>query len=890
MVNGHATWLLRTGNPQKELALTNDLGISPTLARILVGRGIDTPAAVREFFDISWEKVPSPWLLEDMKTAATRLAKAIECRETVGIYGDYDVDGVTATALLVQVIRDLGGLATYYIPRRGEEGYGLHQEALAELASHTQLVVTVDCGITAMAEAEFARDKGLDLIITDHHQPGEVLPKALAIVNPNRPDCQYPTKELAGVGVAFKLAHAVALLVTQNTQAADEIVLPYLDLVALGTVADVVPLRGENRTLVHMGLERFARVSTGLGALVEVAGLGDKELSVGSLAFGLAPRINALGRLDDASVAVRLLLTQDAQEARQLAETLDATNRERQAIEARVTEEAMTKVEKEIDLEKDWAIVLASPQWHPGVIGIVASRLVEKYHRPTILISLAEEPGRGSGRSIEGFDLHKALQSLGSMLERYGGHKMAAGLSVRHEVIPRLRQGFGEIARAELTKENLVPKLRIDAKVGLDEINEGLLEELNRLAPYGVGNPQPILMAEALAMQKSFLVGKNRTHLKLLVSEGDRQANITQSQFEAIGFRMAERLDLVEEALQVDLAFQPQLNVWNGRTSIDLILKDLRLPKQELRQRYLDLSLDHYQEVVGKVSGLVPRHPMDMDDVKGLKPVAHRREVIDWRDNLDKGAVLSQVFSMDGISLLYVATPAYAMALAKRLTQARAYRGRVGIFYHRMPQEAGATLEKALQQGELSLVITAELAKESLAQYFRRLVLYHLPLDPTAFRYGWEFDTPELCLAYTSVDVDRYQKALRGQFPGREELAKLYVALANAGAFTQLVQVSRGWCDELGLCLDWTGICQALRVFSDLSLVEVDEPTSWEKADTVWVTLLPSPENKLDLTRSISYNECVKHRDYLDHYSKWALETPITQFQGQEAWEEVLGA
>lgn len=890
MLNGHATWLLRFGNPQKELALMNELGISSTLARILVGRGIDTPATVREFFDISWERVPSPWLLEDMQAAAARLARALERQETVAIYGDYDVDGVTATALLVQVLQDLGGLATYYIPRRGEEGYGLHQEALAELASHTQLVVTVDCGITALAEAEFARAKGLDLIITDHHQPGEVLPNALAVVNPNRPDGRYPTKELAGVGVAFKLAHAVALLVTQDAQAADEIVLPYLDLVALGTVADVVPLRGENRTLVHMGLERFAKTSIGLSALLEVAGLGDRELTVGSLAFGLAPRINALGRLDDASVAVRLLLTRDAEEARQLAETLDATNRERQAIEARVTEEAMAQVEKEIDLEKDWAIVLASPQWHPGVIGIVASRIVEKYHRPTILISLADEPGRGSGRSIEGFDLHKALQSLSPILERYGGHKMAAGLSVRHEVIPQLRQGFGEIARAQLTKESLVPKLRIDARVGLDEINEDLLAELSRLAPYGVGNPQPVLMAEALVMQKSFLVGKNRTHLKLLVSEEDRQANGTQSHFEAIGFRMAERLDLVEEALQVDLAFQPQLNVWNGRTSIDLVLKDLRLPREELRQRYLDLSLDQYQEDLGQVGRLAPKQLMNMNDAKGLKPIAHSRDVIDWRDNLDKGAVLSQVFSLDGTALLYVATPTYAMALAKKLTQAKAYRGRVGIYYHKMPQEAEAILEKALQQGELSLVITAELVRESLAQHFRRLVLFHLPLDPVAFRYAWEFETPELCLAYTPEDVARYQKALRGLFPGREELAKLYMALANAGGFTQLVEVSSGWCDEVGLCLDWGGICQALRVFSDLGLVRVDEPRAWEEADAIRVMLLPSPENKLDLTRSISYNECVKHRDCLDHYSKWALETPIIQFQGQEAWEEVLGA
>ena len=883
MDNERATWQLQNGDHDKEVALIDALGVSATLARILVNRGIDTPAAVEEFLDLSWERVPSPWLLQDMQPAANRLAQAIENQETVTIYGDYDVDGITATALLVKVLTSLGGMAKYYIPRRDEEGYGLHRGALAELGAESQVVVTVDCGITAVPEAEFALDEGLDLIITDHHQPGEVLPKALAVIDPNRIDCQYPTKELAGVGVAFKLAHAVALLVTGDSRQADELVMEYLDLVALGTVADVVPLRGENRIFVHKGLERFATSSVGLNALVEVARLDKRKLSTGNLAFGLAPRLNALGRLDDATAGVRLLLTENADEARQLAQMLDATNRERQTIEARVTEEAMALVEEEIDLEAEWSIVLASPKWHPGVIGIVASRLVEKYHRPTILISLAEEPGKGSGRSIEGFDLHRALQSLSPLLERFGGHKMAAGLSIRRELIPELRRGLNKIARDQLTKADLTPKLRIDAEIGLDEVNLALLTDFERLAPYGVGNPQPVLMAEALSLQRGFLVGKSRTHLKLLVSQGEH--GDISIPFEAIGFGMGDRLSLVEDATRVDLAFQPKLNEWNGRTSIDLVLKDMRLPVEEVRQRYLKHCLEHYRQVSGSVGRVAWKKVKD-----ALLPIVHQPRVVDWRRRQDKNVILGDILSGDGTTLLYVAQPGYAVALIDRLTQTATFRGRLGISYSSMPTEARSALDAALNKGELALVVTTDPVEKSLKEHFDRLVLYNLPVTPVGLRYAWEFESATLYLAYTAEDVARNRQLWRRLYPGRQELAQLYTALARAGAFERAVEIDHSWCSQAGVELEWKGLCWALRVFCDLELVQLDGPLPWEDVSSIRVILLPSPKNKLDLTRSISYNECVKRRDYLDHYGQWALETPISQFQGQEAWEKVLGA
>ncbi|NLA57687.1 MAG: single-stranded-DNA-specific exonuclease RecJ [Firmicutes bacterium] len=677
----YARWQLTVGDPAKEAALCRALGISAAVARILVGRGIDTPEAAAGFFDFSWEKVPSPWLLADMEPAAYRLAEAVRSREPITVYGDYDVDGVTAAALLVKVIGELGGRAGYYIPHRAQEGYGLHREALAEIREDSRLVVTVDCGISAVSEVEYALEQGMELVITDHHQPGRELPKALAVVNPNRSDCSYPTKDLAGVGVAFKLAQAVARLITGSDQQGDELVKKYLDLVALGTVADVVPLLGENRILVRRGLENFGQGSVGLTALMEVAGLASQEISTGSLAFGLAPRINALGRLDDAAAAVRLLLTDDAPEARRLAELLDDANQKRRAIEDQVTQEAAAMVEAEVDLDKEWALVLASPNWHPGVIGIAASRLVERYHRPTILISLAEEPGKGSGRSIDGFHLHRALEALSHLFERFGGHKMAAGLTIRKEMIPELRRELNKLARSLLTEEDLVPKLRIDAQVTLDEIDTALLEDLERLAPFGVGNPQPVLAAKSLALRKSFTVGQDGSHLKLIVSGGG-QGSCVGPEFAAVGFRMGDRLSLIEGAFQVDLAFQPKLNVWNGETSIELYVRDLRLPPQEARQRILVKSLQDYLRAhdAQRLAGWENMIPPSV-------PTSFPGKVFDWRGEGAKGGLFRELASKADGALIYTATPRYAAALAEQLAESPVYRGRVALYHGLMAPE-----------------------------------------------------------------------------------------------------------------------------------------------------------------------------------------------------------
>ncbi len=882
MNTGCVRWQLAVGDPAKEATLCRELGISAPLARILVSRGIDTLESAAEFFDFSWEKVPSPWLLADMEPAARRLARAVEKRELITIYGDYDVDGVTAAALMVRVIEELGGRAEYYIPRRAEEGYGLHKEALSEIRKRSRLVVTVDCGISAAAEAEYAAEQGMELVITDHHQPGKELPRAVAAVNPNRPDCRYPFKDLAGVGVAFKLAQAAARLLAGSDREGDELVKKYLDLVALGTVADVVPLLGENRILVQKGLESFARRSVGLAALMDVAGLAPHQLSTWSLAFGLAPRINALGRLDDAAAAVQLLLTDDVQEAGRLARILDDANQERRAIEERVTEEASAMVEAEVDLDAEWALVLASPNWHPGVIGIAASRLVEKYHRPTILISLSEEPGKGSGRSIEGFDLYKALKALGHLFERFGGHKMAAGLTIRRELIPELRRELNRLAHRWLTEEHLVPKLRIDAQVTLDEIDMAFLQDLERLAPYGTGNPQPILAAESVALRKGYTVGKDGSHLKLIVSSGPGGTG-SGTDFSAVGFGMGDRLNQLEGAARVDVAFQPKINLWNGEASIELYLKDFRLPPEEARQRLFLEKLRDYLKVQADCS--LAEGEIVPSSIPGTFP----GEVFDWRSGEDKGALFRELVCKPGAALLYAAVPRYAAALAERLAESPMYRGRVGLYHRRMDAEDCLHLREMLERGELSLVVAAEPWDRELEHLFARLILYQLPITPVGFRRAWSFRGGELYLAYTDKDLERNRILWSRLYPGREQLVQLYLVLVRKEAAGEVV-VSRSLCAEGTLDLEWTGICRGLRVFVDLGLVEVEGTCSWEKADSIHIRLLPAPKNKLDLTKSISYNECVKWRAYLDSYGLWALHTPVSRFQEQDAWGVILGA
>jgi single-stranded-DNA-specific exonuclease len=525
---------------------------------------VGEPAQARCFLEHDLRGLGDPYAMRDMRAAVDLVERALTNGALIRVYGDYDVDGVCATALVVRALRGLGGQVDWYIPHRVEEGYGLNEDAVRQASRDgVRLLVTVDCGCTAVHEVALARSLGMEVVVTDHHRPEKALPDA-PVLNPWRDDCSYPFKDLAGVGVAFKLVSALA----RERGLREGAELRFLDLVCLGTVGDVVPLLGENRLFVQHGLRLLPKSpKAGVGALVAAAGIGG-EVGSRHVAFALAPRINAAGRMEHAQAAVRLLLTDDAEEARALAAELSAHNDRRRRQEQDVLAEAEEMIAREVDLSRDKVIVLGSEGWHPGVIGIVASRLVERHHRPVLLVAVSDGAGKGSGRSIEAFNLWQALHDCAPLLTRYGGHHYAAGFGVTMEQMDALRRRMNEIGESWLTPEDLVRHVDVDAEAGLDELGREAVSELNRLAPFGHGNPAPVVVTRALRVTNVARVGDG-SHLSLALRQ-DGGATVG-----AIWFghgRLGEELSV---GARVDVCHRPQLDDWQGTARVRLRVSDV---------------------------------------------------------------------------------------------------------------------------------------------------------------------------------------------------------------------------------------------------------------------------------------------------------------------------
>lgn len=558
------TWRAREADPEVVAAIAGS-GVPALLARLLANRGVADAREAAGYLTPALSGLSDPLLMKGMEQAVDRLAAALARGELVCVHGDYDVDGVTSAALLLSFFREVGIGCFHYIPKRLTEGYGLSGQGVAAAAkAGARVLVTVDCGITSVAEAVLCREAGIDLVVTDHHAPGDELPDACAIVNPLQPGCSFPFKSLAGVGVAFHLIVALrARLRAEGLfRAAEPDLKQYLDLVALGTIADVVPLLGINRVLVSYGLKQLsAGARVGVEALKEVAGvLG--EVGCGAVGFRLAPRLNAAGRLEDAALGLELLLTCDRARARVIAAELDDSNAERQSLERATLEEARSMLEQGACRGRK-SIVLGSEQWHPGVIGIVASRIVELFHRPVILFAFEGGTGRGSGRSISRFHLLDAIKSCAEHLHRFGGHSHAAGLSLAEEELERFALKFEEAAQEALDAEALLPTLSYDQELPPGAIDQALVKELERMKPFGMGNPEPLFVMHGARVDDCRVLKGG--HLKLKLSAGGRS-------FDAIGFGLAER---GVPSGSVDLLFSPGINVYNGRSSLQLVVKDL---------------------------------------------------------------------------------------------------------------------------------------------------------------------------------------------------------------------------------------------------------------------------------------------------------------------------
>jgi single-stranded-DNA-specific exonuclease len=565
-------WEIAPGHPMLEEKLAAALQIRPLAARLLVNRGITSIDAARDFLTPSLQRLHDPFLMRGMAEAVQRLTRSLQNQESIVIYGDYDVDGITATAVLSWFFRDIGVPVPYYLPHRMREGYGLNTEAVRKLADQgTRVLITVDCGITGHHEVQLARRLGMDVIVTDHHQVPPTLPDAVAVLNPHQSECGYPAKELAGVGVAFKLVMALRGRLRQESRWAGKTpnLRRHLDLVALGTIADIAPLQGENRILVKHGLQELTRSQKlGVQMLKHVTRLAEQTIGPRQVGFTLAPRLNAAGRLAAAKAGVELLLSEDAAQAEKLALYLDSVNRERQLVQAQIYAEAKAAIEADGGADSRWAIVLASEHWHPGVVGIVASKLVEEYGRPTVLIGLEGDTGKGSGRSIAAFHLYNALVACRELLTGFGGHEHAAGIRIHREQVPRFEETLNRVAREQLTRADCTPLLRIDAEVRLQEIDDSLLQFIEQLEPFGEGNPQPMLLARGVEIAGApTLVGREQQHLRLTFRQDGMHLR-------GIGFAMGERLTQAQTGM-VDIVFTPQRHVWQERAELQLVLRDL---------------------------------------------------------------------------------------------------------------------------------------------------------------------------------------------------------------------------------------------------------------------------------------------------------------------------
>lgn len=549
-------------------ALAAALGVSPLIGQLLVNRGVSDAVRAAAFLDARLDQqLRSPMLFRDMGRASERLADALARGERIGIYGDYDVDGVSGSAVLVRFLRAVGARPepVVHLPHRMREGYGLNPTGIERLAAAgARVMITVDCGAVSHAEIALANARGMDVIVCDHHQVAQTRPPALAVINPIEPDAGFPFAGLCGAGVAFYLALGTRMRLRERGGPVPDL-RRLLDLVALGTLADLVPVVEENRVLVKYGLRELATSEQpGIAALKRVAGVS--QINSGAVGFRLAPRLNAGGRLDDATRSLELLTTADAAAAERLAVALDEENRARQAIEREMVQEAVAQLEAAGGIGDRRSIVLASEAFHPGVVGIVASRLVERYYRPTVLIAAeAGGVGRGSGRSIAGLDLHAALAACGALLERFGGHRMAAGLSIRLDRVAALAECFEKEITARTTAEDFIPQVRVDAELALRDVDRGCLDDLARLEPFGTGNPDPLFLSRQVRVRERRIVGEQ--HLKLVLEQGGRVV-------QAIGFGMADLA--VASGDYLDVLYGVMANEWNGNVSAELRLKDLR--------------------------------------------------------------------------------------------------------------------------------------------------------------------------------------------------------------------------------------------------------------------------------------------------------------------------
>jgi len=833
----HKIW--QTKQPDAELSqrLVSELKIPPLVAQLLVNRGVVEPAIAQEFLhpDLSYLHPPSK--MKGISDAADRVKRAIAGGEKIWIYGDYDVDGITAVSLLLTCLKHLGADVDYYIPHRLDEGYGLSQDGIAELKEKgCNLLITVDCGIGAAEEVRTANEAGIDVIITDHHEPRDEVPPALVTLDPKLKNCDYPFKNLAGVGVAFKLAQAV---MGDENGDNETFLRDQLDLVALGTIADVVPLMGENRIIAKFGLEVLNKMErTGIRALCEVSGVKEGDVSVGTVGFRLGPRINAAGRIDTAHSAVHLLTTDSYEEALEIAKKLDESNKERQGIERAILGSAIKQAQK-FDLVHKKGLVLASEGWHPGVIGIVASRIQERYYRPAILIALEGDQGRGSARSIPEFDIFHAIAQCSHLLERFGGHRAAAGLSIAKENIEKFRKEFSKVAEKMLGQDDLKPKVIMDMETSISNLSMEVVQQLSLLEPHGMGNPRPLVKISDLSMKGlPRIVGRAANHLQMRVSDG-------QTVLKTIAFNKGDiERELYDEDVKLDLACRPTINVWNDMSSVELNIEEI---------------IVHHERGIDVMAASA--EVMELSQLK----------VIDRRNIPDKRQYLKKLMHLGEKSLIYVRDDP-AVDQLERIISKYAPKTKLNMCYSTTAEDEKDHMKLTMIDGGLDSIASSVPFVEPLSG-LRHVVFCHpVPTRDDFARYcAPAVEAEELVyvhLIFNTRDVDFLTETLSHQYPDRKTLANVYrktreLCADKSDSSALIEEIAAGM--ELGDSGELI-VSNCIAIFEEIDLAKLQQMDGKAAA-----SLPTAPQERRELQESPRYANGDRIRSEWDKFSNFIL-------------------
>ncbi|MGV8145651.1 MAG: single-stranded-DNA-specific exonuclease RecJ [Alkaliphilus sp.] len=823
------TWVYNIANREKTNVLQEKLKVSPIISKILVNREIDEPSNAKKFLDSSLSDLHDPFLLKGMRKAVNRIVEAIENDESIWIYGDYDVDGISSTSILLKYFTSINYEVNFYIPDRLEEGYGLKCESIEKINRQgADLIITVDCGITAYEEVEYANKLEVDIIITDHHECQENLPKAVAIINPKQNDCSYPFKHLCGCGIALKLIQALTPREIFKINIYD-----YIDLAAMATVADIVSLVDENRIFVKHGLNHFKNSENkGVRELLNVCGLKNEKITAGRIGFTIAPRINAAGRIKNASMAVRLLTTENLEEARELAQILDEENKKRQIIEAKIYEEAVYMIESSPKLKKDAFLVVYKEGWHPGVVGIVASRIAEKYYKPTIILGTEIGIAKGSARSIAGFNLFSTMSECKELFEKFGGHEQAAGLTLKLANIEIFTNKINEIAADIIKTKKLTPEIKFDAILNMADISDELVSELEQLEPFGIGNPAPKFMYRTISVDGVYCVGKDNKHIKLGIVDNKKYIG-------GIGFGLGEKMHIVKEAKTIDLLFTPSFNEYNGRRKIQLIIKDIKDTNYEATQQ-TTFDKKYYSTMLLKSSN----NQIFQFDIEKIK----------WYlDDTKDEELFAQLEANPG-SIIIVNTLEKAKYLLS-LTNVKLKRKEVSYKFN------FNNIDNKLNNSEIHIVINPNIAKIDFNSY-NRVMLFDLFFSIEDYNALLaRVESSKIVGFYKKGDMIFNSSVLENIIPKRKELVAIYKYLKENISETTytLDRITNDMNNRHGNLFNSKIITHALELFRDGNLVE------YRHYNQVISLEILNVNQKIDLLHLSKYAELL---NYSENFNK----------------------